>query len=204
MLCTIPTMLAVQTTSPLHSCEAKELLFSHYVVDFRETLKRTNPKFGPKRLEMPLAPSRVGDHVLLNGSYLVEFAAGSDATNHFQHVVESLQATHDIHPSKIEKRRVIDSELFSGVSFSVYVEHPIEAIEMIESAIAIYPIYSIHTLHSQSGSAAARKLDNQFTGSINSHDLTGISQVHQQLQNFGKGVRVSNSEVETVLMVVTA
>ena len=196
-------LIAVQTTSPLHSCEAKELLFSHYVVDFRETLKRTNPKFGPKRLEMPLAPSRVGDHVLLNGSYLVEFAAGSDATNHFQQVVESLQATHGIHPSKIEKRRVIDSELFSGVSFSVHVEHPIEAIEMIEGAIAIHPIYSIHTLHSESGSAAASKLDNQFTGSINSHDLTGISQVHQQLQNFGKGVRVSDSRVETILTVVT-
>ncbi|CAF0927881.1 unnamed protein product [Rotaria sp. Silwood1] len=88
-------------------------------------------------------------------------------------------------------RQVISSSLFTGASFSVNTDHSIEAIKSIPGAIAIYPIYFVPGPESfENYMPTGRKSNNQID-SIIAHKLTGVDQVHKELKNFGKGVRIA-------------
>jgi hypothetical protein len=153
------------------------------------------------KVKMPRAPSVVGDRVLVKNAYLVEFASDSGVKDHFETIAQSLKASHGIPKSAIKPRRIIRSSLFSGASFSLTANHPIEAVEMIEGAIAIYPIYTIPAPRPLTVSMDADVSYDNTTDLINSHDLTGVTQVHQQLQNFGAGVRVRKRQTYTLFLV---
>jgi hypothetical protein len=143
---------------------------------------------------MPPTPPVIGNRVLLKNAYLVEFASDSGHKDHFETIAKSLKASHDISELTIIRRHIIQSPLFSGASFSLTVNHPVEAIEMIEGIVAIHPIYSIPAPSPVTTYMNAANVPYDInTDSINSHNLTGITQVHQQLQNFGAGVRVRKS-----------
>ena len=132
----------------------------------------------------------IGNRVLLKNTYMVEFASDSADKNHFRTVTKSLKASHNIQPSVIKKRCDISSSLFSGVSFTVTDDHSVEAIEMIEDAIAIYPVYLVHVPEPIKSYVSSGALDGSGADYIRSYNLTGVTQVHEKFQNFGKGVRV--------------
>lgn len=125
--------------------------------------------------------------VLLKNTYMVEFASDSADTDHFRAVTKSLKSTHNVQPSGVKKRYDIRSSLFSGISFTVTDNHSIEAIEMIKDAVAVYPVYIVQV-------PQPIKRSNPVYGSgtdyFRSYNLTGVTQVHERFQNFGKGVRV--------------
>jgi hypothetical protein len=128
--------------------------------------------------------------VLLKNAYLVEFAPNANVKDHFRTITNSLMASHGIDESAVEQRHIIQSSLFSGISFSLTVEHPTEALEMIEEAVAIYPIYTLRVPQPNKNNISPKLLNNNSVDFINSHGLTGVTQVHNELHNFGKGVRV--------------
>jgi hypothetical protein len=143
-----------------------------------------------KQVKIPLAPEKIGDRVRLKNTYMIEFMPDTAVTNHFQTIAESLKASHYIHHSAIKNRSIIHSTLFSGASFSLTVNPPNEAIEMIKGAIAIYAVYTVPAPNPLQHSISSNTLNRDSVDSINSHDLTGVTQVHEELHNFGKGVRV--------------
>lgn len=139
---------------------------------------------------MPRAPRKIGNRVLVENAYLLEFATDSGVNDHFQTIAKSIKASHGIPESAIKPRRIIRSSLFSGASFSLTHKHSIEALEMIEGVIAIYPIYTIPAPRPFTTYTSADVSYDNSTDSINSHTLTGVTQVHQEFKNFGAGVRV--------------
>ncbi len=141
----------------------------------------------------------IGNRVLLKNAYLVEFPSDSGHKDHFETIAKSLKASHGIPKSAIIPRHIIDSSLFSGASFSLTVNHPIEAIEMIEGIAAIHPIYMIPAPSPVTTYMNANVSYDITTDFSNSHNLTGVTQVHQQLKNFGAGVRVRKSQTSTFL-----
>jgi hypothetical protein len=155
------------------------------------------------QVKMPSTPSVIGNRVLVKNAYLVEFAVDSGVKDHFQTIAKSLKASHGIPESAIIPRRIIDSSLFSGASFSLTVNHPAEAIEMIEGIVAIHPIYTIPAPNPLTTSMNANVSYNITTDFFNSHNLTGVTQVHAQLKNFGAGVRVRKSKTSTFLIMFT-
>jgi hypothetical protein len=143
-----------------------------------------------RKVAMRTGSLKTGNRVLVNNAYLLEFASSTAGNDHFQTVIDSLSKTHQIHHSKIHKRCQIQTELFTGVSFTVTVDHPIEAIEMIEDVINIHPIYTVRApkpfkIFSPSSTPTDSNAD-----PINSYGLTGVTDVHKKLNNYGKGVRV--------------
>jgi hypothetical protein len=152
------------------------------------------------KVKMQPAPSVIGDRVLLKNAYLVEFASSSGVKDHFQTITKSLKASHGIDESAIKLRRIIHSSVFSGASFSLTADHSIEAIEMIEGAIAIYPIYIVPAPRPFANYINATVSYDNTTDLINSHNLTGVTQVHQELHNFGQGVRVRKLQTSTLLI----
>ena len=169
---TIPT--ATTTQRIITQCQS-------VVADVNERKKQS-----PKSKMIPIS-NVVDDRILVKDSYLVEFASDSGVTNPFRTISTSLKSSHNIPQSAIKLRQTIESDLFSGVSFSLTGNHSVEALESIEEVIAIYPIYIVPRPRSMSTNISY----NTNTDLTNSHNLTGVSQVHQELHRFGKGVRVS-------------
>ena len=142
------------------------------------------------KVKMPVAPERVGDSVRIKNTYMVEFGRRSTGANNFQKVTKSLKTSHNIKSSAIKERYQICSSLFCGVSFTVNEDHSDDAIEMIDDIIAIHPVYTINLPNPVRRSTFPRALDVTDSHGLRSYNLTGITQVHQKFQNFGKGVRV--------------
>ena len=143
-------------------------------------------------MKLPVASERVGNNILLKNTYMVEFPADVDVKNHFRRVTTSLRASNQIVESEIILRHVISSSLFNGVSFTVTTDNSIEASLLIQSAINIHPVYLVPAPRPfKSAFSSDRSIDADLY-LINAFDLTGVAQVHKQLQNFGKGVRVKN------------
>lgn len=139
---------------------------------------------------MSIPSKTIENHVLLENTYMVEFPTDASNTDCFRTVTKSLEASHRIQSARIKKRCQIRTSLFNGVSFTVTGNHPIEAIEMIKDAVSIYPVYTIHVPKPIKDSVSSKSLNGNNGDDFRSYDLTGINQVHQRLQNFGKGVRV--------------
>ena len=144
----------------------------------------------PRKVKMFPAPERIGDRVLIKNTYLVEFAVESGVKNHFKRVARSLKAFHQIPTSAIKKRCTIDTSLFSRISFTLTVDHSHEALEMIQDAIAIHPVYAIQRQRPIIHAFSSKILTSDANDSVVDHGLTGVNEVHEKLQNFGKGVRV--------------
>jgi len=150
---------------------------------------------------MPPTPAVIGNRVLLKNAYLIEFPSDSGHKDHFETIAKSLKASHGIPKSAIKPRHIIHSSLFSGVSILLTVDHPVEAIEMIEGIVAIHPIYTIPAPSPLTTYMNANVSYNSATDSVNSHNLTGVTQVHEKLQNFGAGVRVRKLQISVLLIV---
>ena len=152
-----------------------------------EIVAESTTKGERQKVKMPPISENPPDRVLLKNAYLVEFASDSSDTDHFRTVTKSLKATHNIQPSGVKKRCDIRSSLFSGVSFTVSDNHSIEAIELIKDAVAVYPVYIVQVPQ------PIKRADPVYvsgTDYFRSYNLTGVTQVHEKFQNFGKGVRV--------------
>ncbi|CAF3570870.1 unnamed protein product [Rotaria sp. Silwood1] len=131
------------------------------------------------------------DSILIENAYLVEFDQSANVRNFQKTIFNSLQRSLGISRPTITMRQVISSSLFTGASFSVNTDHSIEAIKSIPGAIAIYPIYFVPGPESfENYMPTGRKSNNQID-SIIAHKLTGVDQVHKELKNFGKGVRIA-------------
>lgn len=141
------------------------------------------------KVKMRLPPESVRKNVIPK-TYLVEFAPHSVNTKHFPTVIKSLKTTHDIPPSGIRERYTIQSSLFTGVSFTVTDNHPVEAIELIPGAIAIHPVYTVQRPDPIKTSISSDALAGSGADWFRSYNLTGVTQTHEQFQNFGEGVRV--------------
>lgn len=167
-------------------------IFCVLFADSDNKIRMLNVKGKQQKLRMQPAPSIVGDRVRIKNAYLIEFPSDGDVRDHYQRVTRSVQASHGISESKVKMRRIIRSSLFSGVSISVTDENAVEALEMIEDAIAIYPIYTIQ-MPQPIKSAISSKIMNSHKNdyAMNSHNLTGVASVHQELRNYGRGVRVT-------------
>ena len=138
---------------------------------------------------MAPAPEKVGNNVLVKGAYLVEFALDAGVKTQARTITRSLQLSHSIDPSAVTIRRSIQSSLFSGTSFSVDQDHPVEAIENIEGIVAVYPIYTIPRPQPVR-TLGYSELYSTGSDTINSYNSTGISYIHDVYKNFGAGVRV--------------
>lgn len=168
----------------------RSTFFISSFADSSKTAQEPNTNLKRPKLKMP-APLRNSDkHVLLENTYMVEFAPDASDTDCFQKVTKSLRASHKIESTRIKKRCQIRTSLINAVSFSVNGNHSIEAIEMIKDAIAIYPVYVIHAVQPVKESTASKSFDGINARDFRSYDLTGVNQVHQKFQNYGKGVRV--------------
>jgi hypothetical protein len=66
---------------------------------------------------------------------------------------------------------------------------------MIKDAIAIYPVYTVPAPSPLKHFIFSDTTTSNNADSIMPHGLTGVDQVHQKLNNFGKGVRVRKSQV---------
>lgn len=140
--------------------------------------------------------SSSGNYEPIPNAYLVEFDLLKNVKNVEQTIVEFLESSHGIRQSTITMRQTISSSLFNGASFSVNSEHSIKMIESIPNVIAVYPVYSIPAPEPlKKYIPFGRNVDDNETPLVISHDLTGVDQVHQQMNVFGNGVRVRRSEI---------
>ncbi|CAF1210399.1 unnamed protein product [Adineta ricciae] len=148
-------------------------------------------KIQHKKLMLPSAPERVGDHILLKNTYMVEYLSDIDVEKHFRMITHSLRSSNQISQSEIQIQTVIRSSLFNGASFSVTTNDSIEALKLIEDAIDIQPVYLIpapHTFDKAVYSDISIDMQNYL---VNAFDLTGVEKIHKNFKNFGEGVRVA-------------
>jgi hypothetical protein len=145
-------------------------------------------------VKIPKTSKNMGNLVVLKNTYMAEFPADVDVKNHFETITKSLRASNQIDASEIQIRSVIRSSLFNGVSFTVTTTESIEASQALESAMDIHPVYLIPAPRVFTSSFASDKTITTDPYLINAFGLTGITQVHQQFQNFGTGVRVSDTQ----------
>lgn len=184
----------VASLSVLHTIHRKtfEIFFFYHFVDPANILHNLAQPSVSKTQAVRRAPDVFGDRVLLKNAYVVEFEPNSNAETEWHTVCYSLQGYWGIESSEMKKRLVIDTPLFTGISFTINVDHPIDVLDDIPNAIAFYPIYLIPAPEPVPiSSSPLEVLANSFLN-INSYNLTGVNQVHNQLNNFGNGVRVRN------------
>ncbi|UJR22388.1 hypothetical protein I4U23_025449 [Adineta vaga] len=158
--------------------------------NFAKTVELPSVKDQQKKVKMASIPEGIKSSMVIKNTYLIEFAPDAAVKNQFRTITKSLQLSHDIDPSSVKIRRSIESSLFSGISFTVDQDHPIEAIESIEGAIAIYPIYTVYAPKPVKV-FSFDELYTTGTDSINSYNLTGVNYVHEQFKNYGAGVKVA-------------
>ena len=161
-----------------------------HFVDPANTLQRLVRPSESKTEAIRTAPDTVGDRILLKDNYVVEFEPGSNAKTQWDTVCYSLKAYSGIDASQMQQRLVIETSLFTGISFSINANHSIDALETIQNAIAFYPIYLIPAPKPALSSNSTPQLNANDFININSYNLTGVNQVHNELNNFGNGVRV--------------
>jgi hypothetical protein len=166
-------------------------------------IRRSPSQNGDKKMKLKPAPSIIGNRVLLKNAYLAEFSLDAEIDNHYRTITNSLKASHGIHESVVELRHTIQTSLFSGVSFSINADHSTDALEMIEEAVAIYPIYTVPDPRPIKNGIPTDTLISNFDDIINSHNLTGVTQVHNEFHNYGKGVRVRESHICMIFIVNT-
>ncbi|CAF1174551.1 unnamed protein product [Adineta ricciae] len=157
---------------------------------FTKTVKLPSVNDPRPKVKMAPVPERIGNNVLVKRAYLVEFASDSTDKNHARTITRLLRLSNAIDPSAVTIRRSIQTSLFSGVSFSIDQDHPIEAVENIEGAVAIHPIYTYS--HPQPVKTFDyNELYNTGSDTINSYNLTGVRHIHDIYKNFGAGVKVA-------------
>ena len=135
---------------------------------------------------------KLGESALVENAYLVEFDQSTSVKNFQQRMFNSLQRSLGIARSTITMRQTISSSLFTGISFSINAPHSRDDIESIPGAKAVYPIYVVpgpESLAEKNKRPSAKAMGDRMD-SVIAHKLTGVDQVHQQLNNFGQGVRV--------------
>jgi hypothetical protein len=152
-------------------------------------------------MKLPVGPKRVGDTVLLENTYIVEYPVGLDVKNHFIGITKSLKASNKIVESEIVIRHLISSSLFNGASFTVTTDNSIEASQLIENAISVQLVYLVPGPSVLKSTFTSDKSINTAQYLIHAFDLTGVNQVHSQFQNFGKGVRVKNVQIFTKFII---
>lgn len=177
----------------LHSDDTKfsytGKVYSNVFTAFAKTAQLPSVNDVRPKVKMASAPERIGKNVLVKGAYLVEFAVDAAEKTQARTITNSLQRSHGIDPSAVTIRRSIQSSLFSGTSFSVDRDHPVEAIESIEGIVAAYPIYTIPRPQPVR-TLGYSELYSTGSDTINSYNSTGISYMHDMYKNFGAGVRV--------------
>lgn len=135
---------------------------------------------------------RADRSVLVENAYLVEFDQSTSVESFRQRMFNSLQRSFGIDRSTVTLRQTITSSLFSGISFSINTPHSLAVVESIPGAKAVYPIYVVPgpgSLTGEDTQRSAKVMENRMDSAI-THRLTGVDQVHEQLRNFGQGVRV--------------
>jgi hypothetical protein len=172
-----------------------------FFVDSKDTVEAQQGKSATTGVKIPKASKRMGNLVLLENTYMAEFPADVDVKNHFETIKNSLREAKLIDTSEIQIRSIIRSSLFNGASFTVTTTESIEASKVLESAIDIQPVYLIPAPRVFTSSFASDKTINTDPYLLNAFDLTGVTQVHQQLQNFGAGVRVSDTQNRRLLII---
>lgn len=169
------------------------MICQRYFLDFPKNIKTRSIKSGQNEVKIYSATGVTSDRVLVKNAYLIEFPTDGGVKDYFEMVTRSLEASHGIPPSAVKMRQQINSSLFVGLSIDITVDHPIEAVETIEGAIAIYPIYTIRVSSSIKKTRTVRAANDNDMYLINSHKLTGVDRVQQELNNYGKGVKVDIS-----------
>lgn len=134
----------------------------------------------------------LNNRVLIDNAYLVEFATDVRVQDPFGLITRSLKSTHNIDSSAVRKRDIIDTDLFSGISVFVEDKHAVQALSMIDEIVAIYPVYTVTHPQTEKRSISLKATADDLSNFINGHNLTGVNQVHNELGNYGKGVRVCN------------
>ncbi|CAF3861342.1 unnamed protein product, partial [Rotaria sp. Silwood1] len=66
-----------------------------------------------------------------------------------------------------------------------------EMIKSIPGTIAVYPVYSVPGPKPLTKYIQFKSRENNPTAPVIAHDLTGVDKIHEQLKNFGNGVRVA-------------
>ncbi|CAF1482172.1 unnamed protein product [Rotaria magnacalcarata] len=133
----------------------------------------------------------MSDYRPIPNTYLVEFDQNARIRNFEQVIGDYLERNRGIPRSAIRMRQIISSSLFSGASFSVNIEHSVKSIESIPNVISVYPVYSVAGPKYFKHYASSAIKNNERAASAIAHDFTGVAQVHDELKNFGKGVRVA-------------
>lgn len=124
-------------------------------------------------------------------TYLVEFDERVRITNIEQIITDTLTKTYGLPRSAIAMRQTISTSLFTGGSFTVNSDHSIGAIKSIPHVKTVHRVYSVPApKYFKTYASSPVKLNEPSPPAI-AHDITGVSRVHEELKNFGKGVRVS-------------
>ncbi|CAF3304435.1 unnamed protein product [Rotaria socialis] len=154
--------------------------FNEFMVRNEETLS-----------DIDSSSETMSDYTPIPNTYLVEFDQNARIRNFEQVIGDYLERNRGIPRSAIRMRQIISSSLFSGASFSVNVEHSVKSIESIPNVISVYPVYSVSGPKYFKHYASSAIKSNERAASAIAHDLTGVAQVHDEIKNFGKGVRVA-------------
>ncbi|CAF0768404.1 unnamed protein product [Adineta ricciae] len=194
----LPVVLTRKSSSNATGDSTSSTTSQPYITKCQSTMAKTFAKTNQlpsvndarPKVKMAPAPEKIGNNVLVKGAYLVEFALDATERTQARTITRSLQLSHSIDPSAVTIRRSIQSSLFSGTSFSVDQDHPVEAIENIEGIVAVYPIYTIPRPQPVR-TLGYSELYSTGSDTINSYNSTGISYIHDVYKNFGAGVRVA-------------
>jgi hypothetical protein len=142
-------------------------------------------------LKIPSDPKGIhGRHVIPN-TYMIELKHGADMKSCIQSVKKSWKASKHHQDTDIHERMTIESEYFTGFSFSVSSDNKLDTFEAPEAALRIFQMHQIPKPAPVQGSPPSTVSENDAENQIISHDLTGVSDVHNQFKNFGRGVKVS-------------
>jgi len=144
-----------------------------------------------KFLKIPSDPKGIhGRHVIPN-TYMIELKHGADMKSCIQSVKKSWKASKHHQDTDIHERMTIESEYFTGFSFSVSSDNKLDTFEAPEAALRIFQMHQIPKPAPVQGSPPSTVSENDAENQIISHDLTGVSDVHNQFKNFGRGVKVA-------------
>ncbi|CAF1033567.1 unnamed protein product [Adineta steineri] len=178
-----------QDKSILTKCQSdeKHRIFGH---THNRKSRHEKKKYLIGRLKTLTKADKTQAHTRLKGTFVVQFATDSADKDHFKKITEALTKNDQTRSLSIEKRLEFETEFFRGVSITVNNEESLHGLADIEDFIEIYSVSRIRRPNLANHAISSNKAISDGIRSITPHRASGVSEVHEKLKDYGKGVRI--------------
>ena len=146
-----------------------------------------------KRFDLPKNQRKRDGFRMVKDTYMIEYKPSAVPKDYYKMVQASLQKDFASRAPSTNKIREINSRVFTGLVVSIRGSQSIPSLQLDENVVAIHPVRWVPAPTPMKTTRNEKDSDISGSPGLAPHDISGVTQVHQKLRSFGKGVRVSKA-----------